>query len=211
MKGKFITFEGCEGVGKSTQIRWLREFLEKRGIDCVVTREPGGSAIAEKIRGIILDGKNLEMAGVCEVFLYLAARAQHIEDIIKPALERGTAVICDRYIDSTFAYQGYARGLGAEYVESLNRLAIGGCVPDLTVFLDLPPKIAFRRKGGADKSDRLESLDIAFHEKVYDGYLLLAEKYPERIKRVDARGEKPETHRKVLDLVCGCLGIDRQG
>lgn len=198
---RFITFEGCEGVGKSTQIRLLAEELERRKIPFVLTREPGGSSIAESIRRIILDAGNSEMDDLCELFLYLAARAQHLKDIVRPALAEGKVVICDRYIDSTFAYQGYGKGLNANMVEALNRAAIGDLVPDLTLFLDLPPEYAFSRKGGPDREDRLELLAQSFHEKVYAGYLEIFEREPNRFVRVDASGSKQETHAKVLELI----------
>ncbi len=197
----FITFEGCEGVGKSTQIRLLAEELGRRKVPCVVTREPGGSRIAESIRRIILDAGNSEMDDLCELFLYLAARAQHLKDIVRPALAEGKVVICDRYIDSTFAYQGYGKGLDANMVEALNRAAIGDLIPDLTIFLDLPPERAFMRKGGPDREDRLELMAQSFHEKVYAGYLEISRRAPERFVRVDARGSKQETHAKVLELM----------
>ena len=197
----FITFEGCEGVGKSTQIRLLAEELGRRKVPCVVTREPGGSRIAESIRRIILDAGNSEMDDLCELFLYLAARAQHLKDIVRPALAEGKVVICDRYIDSTFAYQGYGTGLAAIMVEALNRAAIGDLIPDLTIFLDLPPERAFMRKGGPDREDRLELMAQSFHEKVYAGYLEISRRAPERFVRVDARGSKQETHAKVLELM----------
>lgn len=197
----FITFEGCEGVGKSTQIRLLAEELGRRKVPCVVTREPGGSRIAESIRRIILDAGNSDMDDLCELFLYLAARAQHLKDIVRPALAEGKVVICDRYIDSTFAYQGYGKGLDADMVEALNRAAIGDLMPDLTIFLDLPPERAFMRKGGPDREDRLELMAQSFHEKVYAGYLEISRRAPERFVRVDARGSKQETHAKVLELM----------
>lgn len=197
----FITFEGCEGVGKSTQIRLLAEELGRRKVPCVVTREPGGSRIAESIRRIILNAGNSDMDDLCELFLYLAARAQHLKDIVRPALAEGKVVICDRYIDSTFAYQGYGKGLDADMVEALNRAAIGDLIPDLTIFLDLPPERAFMRKGGPDREDRLELMAQSFHEKVYAGYLEISRRAPERFVRVDARGSKQETHAKVLELM----------
>ena len=209
----FITFEGCEGVGKSTQIRLLAEELGRRKVPCVVTREPGGSRIAESIRRIILDAGNSDMDDLCELFLYLAARAQHLKDIVRPALAEGKVVICDRYIDSTFAYQGYGKGLDADMVEALNRAAIGDLIPDLTIFLDLPPERAFMRKGGPDREDRLELMAQSFHEKVYAGYLEISRRAPERFVRVDARGSKQETHAKVLELMqkYGILGGSRRG
>ena len=143
MKGKFITFEGGEGVGKTTQLAMIRSYLESKGVDAVFLREPGGNAISEKIRNIILDVDNVGMTGTCEAMLYSAARAQLVEAVIRPALQEGKLVVCDRFIDSTFAYQGVARGLGADKVDILNRLACGDIMPDLTVFRDLPRKLAF--------------------------------------------------------------------
>jgi dTMP kinase len=200
-KGKLITFEGCEGVGKSWQIRALKEYLIGINANFIITREPGGSLIAEKIREIILTAEHKEMDSVCEALLYGAARAQHIKDVISPALKEGKTVICDRYIDSTYAYQGFARGLGAEFVASLNALAVGNFIPDLTIFLDLPPEQAFERKGGADKTDRLENLDMDFHKKVYEGYKLLAQKEKGRFISIDASGSKADTHSKIIALL----------
>lgn len=200
MKG-FVTFEGCEGVGKSTQIRLLREYLEGEKKDFVLTREPGGSRLAEKIRAVILDAGNAEMCDPCEALLYAAARAQHLHEIIIPALKAGKLVICDRYTDSTYAYQGFAKGLGRAWIDELNRLSVGEYTPELTIFLDLDPTSAFARKGGRDEGDRLEMLGADFHKKVYQGYLLLAERDPERFVRVDASGSKQQTHEKVLVLL----------
>ncbi len=197
MKGKFITFEGCEGVGKSTQVRFLKEYLLNTNQDCVFLREPGGTDISEDIRKIILDTKNKNMTNECETLLYCAARAQLINEVIRPALEEGKTVICDRFIDSTFAYQGIARGLGADYVEQLNKLACNGVEPDLTIFLDLNPKDAFERKGGADKNDRLEQENFDFHQKVYDGYKLAAKRNPKRIVCIDASSDKFTTQAKI--------------
>ena len=170
MKGKFITFEGCEGSGKSTQLRLLSQYLTERGVDFIMTREPGGSDIAEEIRKIILSGKNTAMCDECEALLYAAARIQHLKEKVAPALKAGKLVICDRYVDSSLAYQGYARGLGVEYVRQINELALKEFTPDLTVFLDISPKAAFERKHGADPDDRMEQLGLEFHEKVYRGY-----------------------------------------
>lgn len=200
-KGKLITFEGCEGVGKSWQINALKEYLTGINADFIITREPGGSEIAEKIRQIILCAENKEMDSICEAMLYGAARAQHIKDIIKPSLESGKLVICDRYTDSTLAYQGYARGLGVKFIKTLNTLAAGQYMPDLTLFLDLPPKQAFLRKGGADKNDRLENLDIAFHNRVYEGYKLIEEECGDRFVSIDASGSKSQTHGNILKVL----------
>lgn len=198
MTGKFVTFEGCEGVGKSTQVKKLKEYLVSRGINAVFTREPGGTPISEQIRTIILDPENKSMDDVTELMLYAAARRQHTQEFIKPRLENGETVICDRYIDSTTAYQGYARGLGTETVENLNALAVGDVNIDLTIFLDLSPERAFDRKGGRDEGDRLENEKMEFHKRVYDGFCKIAEKYPGRVVRVDASGSKQQTHEKII-------------
>lgn len=200
MKGRFVTFEGCEGSGKSTQLRLLCEYLDKNGTPYILTREPGGSSIAEQIRKIILDGKNTEMSDECEALLYAAAREQHLTEVIIPALEKGLLVLCDRYVDSSLAYQGAARGLGAEYIESINMHAMRAYPPDITVFLDIPPAAAFNRKHGADKDDRMEQQGLDFHNRVYGGYLALAEKYP-RICRIDCGGTKYETNAKIAALL----------
>lgn len=200
MRGAFITFEGCEGSGKSTQIRLLSEKLTAIGADFIITREPGGSDVAEQIRKIILDGKNVAMCDECEALLYAAARIQHLKEIVEPALAAGKLVICDRYVDSSLAYQGAARGLGTDYIESINSLAINKYPPDLTVFLDIPPDKAFLRKHGADENDRMEKQGLNFHMRVYGGYLSLIEKYP-RICPVDCGGTKFETHSKIVALL----------
>lgn len=194
----FITFEGCEGVGKSTQIRMLREYFEQNKINAVFTREPGGVPICENIRSIILNKDFSEMSPMCEALLYASSRAQLVSEIIKPNLEMGKIVVCDRYIDSSFAYQGYARGLGIEIIESINFPAIGNVIPELTIFLDLPPEQAFSRKGGRDASDRMERENLDFHEKVYKGYKLVAEKYPERVACISPTGTKFDTHRAIV-------------
>lgn len=201
MKGKLITLEGCEGVGKSRQIQMLKEFLERENIKYYFTREPGGTEISEKIREIILDGNNVEMSKECEALLYAAARAQLIKQTILPKLEQGIIVLCDRYIDSSFAYQAYARGLSTEFIEKINMFAIENCMPDLTLFLNLSPEQAFKRKGGVDSHDRMELSGIDFHNKVYQGYLALAEKYPQRIVKIDASGERDQTHAKIINAL----------
>lgn len=200
MRGRFITFEGCEGSGKSTQLRLLAEKLDREGIDYILTREPGGSPISEQIRKIILDGKNMDMCDKCEALLYSASRIQHIHDKIIPALEKGKLVICDRFIDSSLAYQGWARGLGMEYIGAINAEAMKICPPDLTVFLNIPPEKAFDRKHGADKNDRMEKQGLEFHGRVYEGYLQLLEKYP-RICAVECSGSKFETSEKIYNLL----------
>ena len=201
MKGKFVTFEGCEGVGKSKQIHLLEEYLKANGIKYFLTREPGGTPVSEQIRKVILDGSNTSMTDECEAMLYASARIQLLKEEIKPRLERGELVLCDRYIDSSFAYQAFARGLGEEFVANINSFAIQNFEPDCTLFLDLSPKEAFKRKGGVDKNDRLELSGFDFHEKVYKGYLTLAEKNPHRIVSIDASGSKEQTHSKIINVL----------
>ncbi|MBE7060993.1 MAG: dTMP kinase [Clostridiales bacterium] len=201
MRGKFITFEGCEGVGKSRQIKMLEEYLAVNNKQYYLTREPGGTPVSEQIRGVILDGKNTTMTDECEALLYAAARVQLLKENVKPRLDRGELVLCDRYIDSSLAYQGYARGLGVDFVEKINDYAIRNFMPDYTVFLKLPPEIAFKRKGGVDKNDRLELSGMEFHNKVYEGYLDLAKRYPERFIVIDASGEREETHKKIINAL----------
>ncbi len=201
MKGKFVTFEGCEGVGKSRQLSMLREYLDKNGIKYYMTREPGGSEISEKIRDLILDGKNTLMTDACEALLYAASRVQLLDEIIKDKLSGGELVFCDRFIDSSFAYQGFARGLGLEFVESINSYATKNFMPDFTVFLNLTPEQAFKRKGGVDKNDRLELSGMDFHNKVYEGYLTLSKKYIDRFIVIDASGTKEQTHAKIINAL----------
>lgn len=197
----FITFEGCEGVGKSRQIRLLEEYLQKHGKKYYLTREPGGTPVSEQIRSVILDGKNVSMADECEALLYAAARVQLLKEIIKPRLDANELVLCDRYIDSSLAYQGYARGLGVDFVEKINDYAIKNFMPNYTIFLSLPPEQAFLRKGGVDKNDRVEQSGMEFHNKVYQGYLDLAKKYSSRFIVIDASGTKEQTHAKIIDAL----------
>lgn len=198
MKGKFITFEGCEGSGKSTQVALFKEYLEKNKIDYLFTREPGGTKISEKIRSVILDIENSEMTDECEALLYASARAQLIKESIIPSLNAGKLVLCDRYIDSSIAYQGYARGLGEDFIRGINSYAVNNCMPDYTIFLNISPKDAFSRKGGEDKDDRLEQSGAEFHENVYKGYLAILEKESDRIISIDCSGSKWQTHEKIL-------------
>lgn len=200
MKGKFITFEGCEGAGKSRQIKLLCDYLDENGIKYVLTREPGGAPVSEKIREIILSTESGGMTPVTEALLFAAARAQHVHDVIIPNLEKGIYVLCDRYIDSSYAYQAVANGLGADYIKTINERAMDGCLPDATIFLNLSPKDAFMRKGGADKNDRIEQTGLGFHNKVYEGYLEVAKEFPDRIIPIDCSGEREETHKIIAAL-----------
>ena len=163
----FITFEGCEGVGKSTQLNFLRDYLKETGQDAIFVREPGGTSIGEQIRKVILNPANTEMASVTESMLYASSRVQLIDEVILPALREGKLVVCDRYLDSSIAYQGYARGLGADFVKKVNSYAVEHCMPDVTIFLDLCPAESFRATPG---NDRMEQENREFHNKVYEGY-----------------------------------------
>ena len=185
-KGYFMTFEGGDGSGKSTPIGILRDRLTEQGYEVILTREPGGTAISEKIRDIILDPGNSEMDDMTEAMLYAAARAQLVRQLIKPALEEGKVVICDRFVDSSIAYQAFGRGLG-DAVGVINTYAVDDCMPDLTILLRLDPQTGNDRIAGREH-DRIEQASDAFHRKVYEGYLKLEEMYPERILGIDASG-----------------------
>lgn len=197
-RGKFITFEGCEGVGKSTQINMLKAYLKKTEQKALFLREPGGNSISEKIRHIILDPENSEMTSLCEAMLYSSARAQLMGQVIIPAIENGELVICDRFIDSTFAYQGFARDLGVQTISELNKIVCGDYMPDITIFLDLPPDEAFKRKGGRDEGDRMELQSLDFHKKVYEGYKKAVSMFPERIISISPRGNKFDTQTAII-------------
>ena len=205
MRGKFITIEGTDGSGKSTQIELLMDYLIKKGADVIFTREPGGTQISEKIREIILDVNNSEMTGITEALLYAAARSQHVEEKIIPALEAGKIIICDRFVDSSIAYQGAARGLGAEKIMGINEAALHGIMPDMTLFFDLSPEKGILRKKNERALDRLEKEKMDFHEKVYEGYKNLCKKYPERIKPIDADRSIDEVHSEVIEVIDGLL------
>ena len=205
MRGKFITIEGTDGSGKSTQIELLMDYLRKKGADVIFTREPGGTQISEKIREIILDVDNSEMTGITEALLYAAARSQHVEEKIIPALEARKIIICDRFVDSSIAYQGAARGLGAEKIMGINEAALHGIMPDMTLFFDLSPEKGILRKKNERALDRLEKEKMDFHEKVYEGYKNLCKKYPERIKPIDADRSIDEVHSEVIEVIDGLL------
>ena len=199
-RGLFITFEGPDGSGKSTQIEKLATYLKEQGYEVVLTREPGGTKISEKIREIILDPDNKEESGVTEALLYAASRAQHVAEKIKPALAEGKIVLCDRFMDSSIAYQAYARGLGEDVIE-INLFAIQGCNPDLTIFLDLDPAIGQERQIKRGKLDRLEQEGLNFQYKVYEGYKQLINKYPERFRLVDSNRPHDQVHEDIKCLI----------
>ena len=200
-RGKFITFEGCDGCGKSTQLKMLSKYLTENDIPHVFTREPGGGKISEQIREILLNGKNSEMTDECEALLYAASRVQHLQDVVEPALKEGKLVICDRYVDSSIAYQAYGRNLGVGFISKINAYALENYLPNVTVFIDLSPKAAFLRKHGADENDRLEQAGMAFHERVYEGYLALAKDNPNRVARVDGAGTPEEIFKEVVRIL----------
>lgn len=194
----FITFEGCEGVGKSTQLNFLRDYLKETGQDAIFVREPGGTSIGEQIRKVILNPDNTEMAAVTESMLYASSRVQLIDEVILPALREGKLVVCDRYLDSSIAYQGYARGLGADFVKKVNSYAVEHCMPDVTIFLDLSPAESFRATPGAD---RMEQETREFHNKVYAGYKAEIATSNGRIVPIKPSFDKNITRRLIIDAL----------
>lgn len=203
--GLFVTFEGGEGVGKTTQIAKLAQAFERAGRKVVVTREPGGSQIANRIRSILLDPKNEGLVPLAELFLYEASRAQHVADVILPSLRAGKVVICDRFTDSSVVYQGVARGLKAELVDKLNAMASGGLTPDLTFVLDLDPRIGLARVGARGILDRLEKETFGFHKAVREGFRRLARRESRRCRVIDASRSRDDIHSRILESVEGHL------
>lgn len=203
---KFITFEGGEGAGKTTVISALKTYLEKK-YDIICTREPGGIDIAEKIRSIILDTSNTKMDGRTEALLYAAARRQHLVEKVIPSLQSNKVVLCDRFLDSSLAYQGIAREIGLEDIYKINEFAIENCMPSLTIYFDIDPKIGLERinKNKNREINRLDKEKIAFHYKVRDGYKLLAKKYPKRIVTVNAECSIEEVIDKTITVVSNHL------
>lgn len=198
-RGLFITVEGIDGCGKSTQATLIAHALEAAGRDVLRLREPGGVAISEKIREILLDPANAEMGDVCELLLYEAARAQLVHQVIRPALAAGKTVICDRFYDSTTAYQAFADGLDRNMVSQANELAVDGCRPDLTLVFDLPVEDALRRRSGREAEDRLELKGLEFQERVAAGFRAVAADEPDRVKLIDAGESVAEVFSSVVD------------
>ncbi|GMB10089.1 dTMP kinase [Thermolongibacillus altinsuensis] len=188
MKHLFFSFEGPDGAGKTTIVQMLERHLINRGFNVMATREPGGIEIAEQIRSILLNPNNKTMDARTEALLYAAARRQHLVEKIIPSLEEGKVVLCDRFIDSSLAYQGFARGLGVDEILSINQFAINGLMPTLTIYFDIDPKIGLERIGKNQKREvnRLDLEQLAFHERVRKGYLMLLEQFPKRMRKVDA-------------------------
>ncbi len=198
-KGCFITLEGCEGVGKSTQLGYLKEYLDGIDREVVYTREPGGTPLAEKIRNLILTE---DMDALTEAYLFATARIEHIDKVILPALARGAVVLCDRYVDSSLAYQGFARGLGLDKVKEINFYALENCMPDMTVFLDMDPNESFRKKSGKHiDDDRMENETAEFHSRVYEGFKTLAEEESDRYVSIVPQEDKKETARLIREAV----------
>jgi dTMP kinase len=210
----FITLEGIEGSGKTTQAKHMVDFFRAKGSDCVLTREPGGTAIGQKIRSILLDPDSKNMSPLTELLLYNADRAQHIDELVGPALAAGKIVICDRYFDATWVYQGFARGIDMTLVDGLHRLLFKGLKPDITILLDLAPQLGLTRawqqieNGGRTEAEtRFEKEAVAFHNKVRSGYLKLARREPERFKVVDAAADERTVKETIIDILTAAVSL----
>jgi dTMP kinase len=199
MRGKFITFEGSECCGKSTQSKLLYRYLKNKGYDVVFLREPGGTRVSEKIRQILLDPQNKNLVPLTELLLYMASRAQTVREVIAPALKKGRIVLGDRFLDSTLVYQGYGLGLDLKLIRSLGSFATAGIIPDLTLLLDFPLEKALRKIGC--KKDRIERRNLAYHRRVRNGYLKLAHREPKRFRIVKLADNIEETQKKIRKLV----------
>jgi len=204
----FITFEGSEGSGKTTQAKLLTQALQKKGFDVIHTHEPGGTKISEKIRKILLEPENSNISALTELLLYLSSRAQHVDEVIKPALDSGKIVICDRFVDATLAYQGYGRGLNKELIQKLNSEVSQGIKPDLTFVLDIDPAEGLKKAINlhkdiypAGKGDRIEQEQLEFHHRVRDGYLEMAKQEPQRIKIIPRQKDISQIHQIILGYV----------
>ncbi|HAH85789.1 MAG TPA: dTMP kinase [Armatimonadetes bacterium] len=204
MSSYFITFEGPEGSGKSTQAALLADALRSIGLLTRLTREPGGDPVSEQIRKILLDSPDDSITNRAELFLYLAARAQHVENIIRPNLKKGAIVICARYIDSTVAYQGWGGGLSVDMIRTLNNAATGGLIPDITFLMDIDAETGLKRQ---QDWNRMERKGLDYHARVREGFLAEAKLYPERIKVLDAAQDIDFIHRQVLHYVAEKLKI----
>lgn len=208
-KGYFFSIEGCEGSGKSSIVSRVSKYLASRGLEVITSREPGGIAIAEQIRSVILDKENTLMDGRTEALLYAAARRQHYVEKIVPTLDEGRTIICDRFIDSSLAYQGHARGLGIEEVLAINKFAIDDIFPDLTIYLDVEPEIGLRRiNENADREvNRLDLESLSFHQKVREGYLELERRFSVRIVKIDANQNRDDVFEDVKQVFARFLSL----
>jgi len=200
-RGLFITIEGIDGSGKSTHAAMLADYLAGKDIPVKLTREPGGTPIGEQVRNILLDKANRNMMPMTEALLYAASRAQHVAEVIRPSIEAGYVVICDRFIDSSLAYQGYARGLGIDTIARINEYALDGMWPDITLFLDITPEIAMNRIEMVGETDRLEAEGIELLKSVYEGYKILARLYPKRFNIIDASRELLDVQKSILAVI----------
>ena len=209
MKGLFISLEGGDGAGKSTQIKRIEKFFKEKGLVVVHTREPGGTPIGEKLRDILLDSGNPEMEDVTEMLIFAAQRAQNVREFIIPAIERGEVVICDRFVDSSIAYQAYGRELG-DMVEIVNGYATAGLLPDITFWLDIDPEAGKERASKSGELDRLETAQMDMHYRVREGYKKITEKHPDRVKRIDASKSVKEVSEDItayLEELCRERGL----
>ncbi len=203
-----ITFEGIEGSGKTTQIKLLGEYLHKKEISFLVTREPGGTVIGNKIRKILLDSQNSRIVPFAELLLYAASRSQHVHEVIYPAIKKGLVVICDRFTDATLVYQGVARGLDLQFIKNLNRMATKDMAPHLTLLLDCPVEVGLlravarinSRQEGA-KEDRIENEDFSFHQKVREGYLAIAHEEPDRVVVLEGMQDENSIHQEICRII----------
>jgi dTMP kinase len=209
MKGRFITLEGIEGAGKSTVARYVHEFLVRRGVPAVLTREPGGTPLAERVRQIVLERGGERVPPTCETLLLFAGRSLHVENLIRPALERGQWVVCDRFTDATYAYQGSGRGVDVAWIEQLAATVQSGLLPDCTVLLDVPVDVGLARaraRHAGAAADRFEAEAASFFERVRAGYLALASREPERFRVIDATPSLPEVQRQVEATLARWMG-----
>ncbi len=204
----FITFEGIEGSGKTTQLKYIQAYFKSRGQECIVTREPGGTEIGKKIRSILLDPASKNICPVSELFLYMADRAQHVKELVIPAISAGKTVLCDRFFDATVVYQGYARGLDVKQIQRLHEVVLEGLKPDVTILLDLPTDIGLSRawaqidNGKRDSLEsRFEKENLSFHKKVRAGYLELARLEPQRFRVIDATRQENKVRRDIIDAI----------
>ncbi|MCY6484779.1 dTMP kinase [Clostridium aestuarii] len=206
-KGLFITLEGPDGSGKSSIIKLIEEYLQQKNVEYISTREPGGIAISEQIREVILNKGNTAMDGRTEALLYAASRRQHLAEKVIPSLKAGKIVVCDRFVDSSLAYQGYARGIGIDEVMKINEFAIDGHMPDLTLYLDVRPEVGLERiaKNKNREVNRLDLENIDFHKKVREGYFILFEKYSDRIKKIDAEKSIEKVFEDVKKVLNGII------
>lgn len=209
LTGRFIVFEGVEGAGKTTQIRaiadWLKTSLPS-GVAIFVTREPGGTALGQGIRKMLLEEESPQI--IAELLLYAADRAQHVEEVLKPRLEKGSIILCDRYTDSTVAYQGYGRGIDLDLIAQLNRIATGGLESDLTFWLDVNAAVGLDRVRQRGVFDRMEQADLCFHQNVQRGFSKLAEAYPQRIIRIDGNRSRDRVQQEIQEILTQRLGLE---